>query len=671
MEGGAESAPAIPLVQANEAAAFATMFTTGVQPASANQIILDPIAPAAIDFTCLAQVETDEMIDALAATNRATARGITMRLPVVNPLVIHIDAMPQPLTGGSIPENADAQVSGAEPLETIDPQTILLAPLAIALPIEPAPIANEIEIPEIQKIVEVQLDRPMVNGESTAIQVGDALQHLETSKRVLLGDTVGAADMPDLVQEILPQADRSDREYISSVTPGALVSKAVETPALQSQNNLSLAQTTSTVGMSSPKNPDAGIPPNSIPSAPAPVMHSDELKAELSEAPTKIETTEATKPTESIEEQPETQIQLLADATRVDAIAATFRNLVSNPQNEQIDDLNAAPENIPHPSFPQVSRQTSPQASVQRKLVTRLASHEQANSASGTLDAHTVAYLTQRQMQAPKEPASNPVAVAVAISLPKQGDGAHVIRGVDVQEGEQDRPREQDMTQDSESDQREHQGRNGRAQVNISEVNESKDETQGSTRHQQTLREEFRNVLKDIEVKTETKLEGLNRVITEPALPQSDGQNTTSGRAIAVDARFSPMTETGSSESRAQANEMRMRALERQIVNAVKEGSDTIRMQLYPPGLGQVVIRLTTEGGRLRMISRTQSQEATDALRQVEHDLRNALGSDGIQLTEFDVSDHNDGDGRRQTQDTKIIITRSAKSESFAIDMNA
>jgi len=71
------------------------------------------------------------------------------------------------------------------------------------------------------------------------------------------------------------------------------------------------------------------------------------------------------------------------------------------------------------------------------------------------------------------------------------------------------------------------------------------------------------------------------------------------------------------------------------------------------------------------MISRTQSQEATDALRQVEHDLRSALGSDGIQLTEFDVSDHNDGDGRRQTQDTKIIINRSAKSESFAIDMNA
>ena len=129
---------------------------------------------------------------------------------------------------------------------------------------------------------------------------------------------------------------------------------------------------------------------------------------------------------------------------------------------------------------------------------------------------------------------------------------------------------------------------------------------------------------------------------------------------------------TSNNENRAEAHEIRMRAIERQVINAAREGTDTIRMQLYPPGLGQVMIRLTMEGARLKLSSRTSSNEATESLRGLENDLREALESSGLELTGFDVSEDNpQREGRQDQPEQRQTMSRSAKSDDFALDMNA
>lgn len=661
VEGGGESAPAIPLVHANEAAAFATLFPNSIQPANTNPIILDPTAPLADTFACPAQTEPDVMIDALAATNRAAARGITLRLPIVNPLVIHIEAIQQPVVSASLTEPTVSQETATVSLEILDTEAGLPPEMVFAPPSEQAAIAKAVEAPEIQNIIATQSDGPVDLVDGITIQMPDALQHQEPSKAVVPGHKLTKAAETNPITDIVTQEDPADLPYFSVDAPALLAPKSPETPVLQVQIDLLVAQSAPLHAIDTIKIADAGVTQESLPSATKPVLPSNNLPADPSEAVPPIERTELIQLAETSERQPETQTQLLADATRVDAIAASIRDLVSIPGSEQIDDLNTPPETIPHPS--------SNQPMIQETPASRSFNPAQEKTGSPTPDAHTIADLTQAATQSPTEPHRTPMVVTTA--LPQQSDGANAIRKLDVAEAELVLAPSQEIAQTEDSNQHDPLSGKGRKQATIFEQIISKDDTQSVAKHQQSLREEFRNVLKDIDHKTDTKLEGINSVNTGPALPQSDGQTTTSARALASDSRFSPMTETGSSESRAQVNELRMRALERQVVNAVKQGSDTIRMQLYPPGLGQIVIRLTAEGGRLRMITRTQSQEATDALRQVEQDLRNALGSDGLQLTEFDVSDHNDGDGRRQTQDSKITINRSAKTETFAIDMNA
>ena len=127
-----------------------------------------------------------------------------------------------------------------------------------------------------------------------------------------------------------------------------------------------------------------------------------------------------------------------------------------------------------------------------------------------------------------------------------------------------------------------------------------------------------------------------------------------------------------SSERRTEAHDIRMRAIERQVIAAAREGTDTIRMQLYPPGLGQVMIRLTMEGARLKLSSRTSTNEATESLRGLENDLREALATSGLELTGFDVSEDNQHrEGHHEQHEQKHTMSRSAKPDSFALDMNA
>ena len=100
-------------------------------------------------------------------------------------------------------------------------------------------------------------------------------------------------------------------------------------------------------------------------------------------------------------------------------------------------------------------------------------------------------------------------------------------------------------------------------------------------------------------------------------------------RAQTADAFAPSGNDAGATERRAQAHEIRMRAIERQVVAAVRDGLDTVRMQLYPPGLGQIVIRLTMDGSKLKLTTNANSRD------------------------------------KSQEQ------SRSAKSENFALDMNA
>ena len=127
-------------------------------------------------------------------------------------------------------------------------------------------------------------------------------------------------------------------------------------------------------------------------------------------------------------------------------------------------------------------------------------------------------------------------------------------------------------------------------------------------------------------------------------------------------------------ERRTMAEDIRLRALERMVVNAARNGTQTLSIQLYPPGLGQVVLRLAMDGQRLRLATRASTTEAADTLRNMENDLRNALSGNGLHLAGFDVSEDgpNDEAPRRQQPAEPVIKTRSGGTdESFTVELNA
>ena len=127
-------------------------------------------------------------------------------------------------------------------------------------------------------------------------------------------------------------------------------------------------------------------------------------------------------------------------------------------------------------------------------------------------------------------------------------------------------------------------------------------------------------------------------------------------------------------ERRSIADDIRLRALERMVVNAARNGTQILSIQLYPPGLGQVVLRLAMDGQRLRLATRASTTEAAETLRNMETDLRSALAGNGLQLTGFDVSEDgtNDEAPRRQQTVEPVVKTRSGRTdESFTVELNA
>ena len=126
-------------------------------------------------------------------------------------------------------------------------------------------------------------------------------------------------------------------------------------------------------------------------------------------------------------------------------------------------------------------------------------------------------------------------------------------------------------------------------------------------------------------------------------------------------------------ERRTIADDIRLRALERMVVNAVRNGTQILTIQLYPPGLGQVVLRMAMDGQRLRLSTRTATTEGADTLRKMEVDLRDALAGHGVQLAGFDVSEDgtNDDGPRRKAPEPAVKTSNRGTNESFTVDMNA
>ena len=174
--------------------------------------------------------------------------------------------------------------------------------------------------------------------------------------------------------------------------------------------------------------------------------------------------------------------------------------------------------------------------------------------------------------------------------------------------------------------------------------------------------------------------------VTITSEPQSAPAPTTPAPTQAAPAQSAPDTSTvpqqaapmassnveTNGERRTIADDIRLRALERMLVNAARNGTQTLSIQLYPPGLGQVVLRLAMDGQRLRLATRAATTEAADTLRNMESDLRDALAGNGLHLAGFDVSEDGTQDETPNRQPTKPVVKSNTggASESFTVDMN-
>lgn len=161
-------------------------------------------------------------------------------------------------------------------------------------------------------------------------------------------------------------------------------------------------------------------------------------------------------------------------------------------------------------------------------------------------------------------------------------------------------------------------------------------------------------------------------------LPETDAQNAdalSSGRkAISTPTKNSVEFHKNLGVTSLKISEdLRLRALERQVINAVREGADQVRMQLYPPGLGQVIIKIALEGSRLRLQIRTSTSEAAASLTDIKDLMRASLGDSGFMITSIDISKEKRDpppDGRQRQHKPEKEGMNSGTSE-FNLDVHA
>ena len=115
----------------------------------------------------------------------------------------------------------------------------------------------------------------------------------------------------------------------------------------------------------------------------------------------------------------------------------------------------------------------------------------------------------------------------------------------------------------------------------------------------------------------------------------------------------------------------RDKALQQQIISALRSGHDEIRLSLYPPQLGQVTINMALDGQKVKVGVKTANREATNLLVGERQTLASALGHEGFTLEGFDVAD--DAPKERTPNDHPIQdnfpTSPKAAESSFSLDI--
>jgi len=210
------------------------------------------------------------------------------------------------------------------------------------------------------------------------------------------------------------------------------------------------------------------------------------------------------------------------------------------------------------------------------------------------------------------------------------------------------------------------------AKSNLRDEAKSIDEGKQADKSTVNIRELLKLGVTDISLSMEPS-PTLQRATTDVTQTQQTTAQTVSQTVQTQDTPMASTSVETNGERRTIADDIRLRALERMIVNAARNGTQVLSIQLYPPGLGQVVLRLAMDGQRLRLATRAATTEAADTLRNMEADLRDALSGNGLQLAGFDVSEDGTNDEAPHRKPTQPEVkTRSGGTiESFTVDLNA
>ena len=115
----------------------------------------------------------------------------------------------------------------------------------------------------------------------------------------------------------------------------------------------------------------------------------------------------------------------------------------------------------------------------------------------------------------------------------------------------------------------------------------------------------------------------------------------------------------------------RDRAMEQQIIAALRGGHDEIRLALYPAHLGQVTINMALDGQKVRIGMKTSNREASTILMDERQSLVRALGHEGFTLDGFDVTDDQPREQtpKDQSASRSPAALKTDAGNSFSLDI--
>lgn len=88
----------------------------------------------------------------------------------------------------------------------------------------------------------------------------------------------------------------------------------------------------------------------------------------------------------------------------------------------------------------------------------------------------------------------------------------------------------------------------------------------------------------------------------------------------------------------------------------VRNGTAEANLQLNPPELGRMEVRIATEGDQARILFTVQGAETRDVIEQALPRLRDMLEQGGLSLARFDVADRSGGERQGQEADTSTAL---------------